>query len=377
MNLDGRISAFVLLSVTHSVQCERIGAQSHIGALALDEARGQSTGEVAGRIPISEVLTKDFEAMNHVDAQVVIEKTLIVETKSGTNQMERHVLYDLTLGNQFCPQIDNFSTTITDMNVLSGGRSGSLVVKGGQDKFIVKGINPSEFYMMGPLVSQREEARKDLKASSDLYHRSLLSPVCWGLASPTSPDTIWEIMPNIAVPTSSALDPICEARGGKSFSHIFDLKGKSNNGPIRSGLWQSLFGKRADWEFGFEEMYPGGLTFQSATEKAFFLEALDEDLRALSDEDMVDYSLLLVTYGCTGAMPNATLDDTPTNATSNVFDFVVHPKDKPSIRMSLALIDFAMKFSDVPIIERWVGAKGWSSKDYGDKLRAYITSVIF
>mmetsp|Transcript_102650 Transcript_102650/g.306564 ORF Transcript_102650/g.306564 Transcript_102650/m.306564 type:complete len:249 (-) Transcript_102650:33-779(-) len=242
----------------------------------------------------------------------------------------------------------------------------------GGGKLVFKSVDPAEFDRLAPLILRREVLDRPPKASA-LYHTSLISPLCWALSPVRRPGTVWMVMPNLVVPTSEALDRICDGRGGQGKTSLFDIKGKRNNGPIRSGLWQSWFGRRQDWEYGLETQYPGGFAFDSKDDRGRVLRTLDLDLQALSSQDLCDYSLMVAVYGCEGDTKGTTFP----KGTSNAYDFPVRTVDGRRLRVSLALIDFGMTYASIPWIERWVGAKGWSAEDYGSKLKAYVADSLF
>lgn len=324
--------------------------------------------------PAQVAMEKDFDRLQHVHAETseVVETTWVTAAGEGPNA-QTYVVHDLTLGSKHCPPSDELSDFLKQSRLLSGGRSGSIVVMAGADKLVFKNVASVEFDMLVPLILKREVLGRPPNASA-LYHQSLISPLCWGLSPVRTPGMVWIVMPNIVVPPSAALDPICAERGAPSSRvKIFDIKGKRNNGPVRSGVVQSLFGQREDWEYGLEQQFPGGFTFESAADRRYFMSSLNLDLEALSSQGLCDYSLMLAVYGCDGDAPDTAIS----KATSNAYDFPVRTIDGKRWRVSMALIDFGMKYADIAWIEKRVGAKGWSAKDYGNKLKGYIVKSLF
>lgn len=273
------------------------------------------------------------------------------------------------MGSDQCKDIRELRKALRPRKLLSSGRSGSIVVLADEEKVIFKNVAMTEFASFVPLLIQREAMRRVANESA-LYHTSMLSPICWGLSEIPSQDAVWIVMPNVAVPTGAALETACAQGGLPPLKRIFDVKGKANNGPVRSSLWQAHFGKRSDWEYGLETSFPGGFTFDSTEDAQFVFQSLQSDVKALTAQDMCDYSLMIVVYGCEGSK------DPIAKLTSNAYDFSVRTKGGEPVRISLALIDFGLKYDGIPQIVKWVGGKGWSSEDYGAKLKEYVEETL-
>lgn len=312
-----------------------------------------------------EKLSKDFSKVQNL-VKHPIEKTFILQSEDGSH--DNFVLYDLTLDNPHCPKFSEFPKIVRQLKPLSGGRSGSLVVSAQNGSYVIKNVKVAEFNMMVSLINDRELKSKE----PAFFETSLLSPVCWGLEEwKPKVDMLWIIMPNMVVPKANILEEACQIQGSSSFIHTFDIKGKKNNGPVRSSFWQSWFGKNMKWEYGLEKLFPGGFKFYLQSDHDRFFKALSTDLHSLTDEDICDYSAFVAVYGCEGSSYLPAFR----NASANKYDFPMRLENGTFVRVSFGLLDFAIIYSQLNFLERWFGAKGWSAENYGDLLKEYLEST--
>lgn len=363
---------FLALGAVAVANCFRPAALSSSALLEVEGgytiSQLQNGGRVFGRRDSPDALEKLSKDFSKVQSLVKhpIEKTFILQSADGSH--DKFVLYDLTLDNPHCPKFSEFPEIVSQLKPLSGGRSGSLVVSAQNGSYVIKNVKVDEFNMMVSLINDRE-----LKSEEPaLYESSLLSPVCWGLDEwKPKVDMLWIIMPNMVVPKADEVEEACKTQGSSSFIHTFDIKGKKNNGPVRSATWQSWFGKNMKWEYGLEKLFPGGFKFYLQSDRDRFFKALSTDLQSLTDEDICDYSAFVAVYGCEGSSYLPAFR----NASANKYDFPMRLDNGTFVRVSFGLLDFAIIYSQLNFFERWFGAKGWSAENYGDLLKEYLEST--